>query len=320
MSRQVTLSGILPQPDARSWAIYLVLAVMIPSTWLGLALADIRFGGSWDWTFSEVALVLIFVAWMLRRAGHWATSAALETIGLMAILAMAGVVLQYPLMSLPLPFTDRLLLDLDRALGFDWWAFARLFNHPTLWATIAVAYTSMIFQTFALLVLLCATRREIRAWQFVTAASLALVATLIVFPFFPADGSLILCSLAPGDPWVSKGVCDYGPLIHHLKAGQVKVLEQSMRLGLVSFPSFHTAIALQFAWGFWPYAWLRWPAAILNILLVCGAIVVASHYFIDVLAGGLLGLLAINIAKRLITSEAPRRLRGPAGLRTGQDV
>jgi membrane-associated phospholipid phosphatase len=293
---RIRVSALLPQPDPRSWAAYAILASLASAAYVSLAITGLRFGVPWGQAFSEVAMVVIFVAWMLRRAGHSAISTGLETIALAYLISMVGAVIQYPLMALPFPFADALLSRIDHALGFDWWAFSQLFSNRWLWGAMSVAYDSVIPQTLLLLLLLSSSDRHARAWQFVIASSLAMGATMIVLPFFPADGSLALCSLEPDNPWIAKGVCKYGSIIHQLKEGHLKVLGSSELVGLVSFPSFHTSVGLQFIWGFWPYRWLRWPVAAFNILLVCGAIVIASHYFIDILGGALIGLLAIKVA------------------------
>jgi membrane-associated phospholipid phosphatase len=267
-------------------------------------------GEAWGWAFIEVALIAIFVAWMLRRAGHSKISTGIETVSLGYLITVAGLVIQGPLMALPLPFADALLFRMDRALGFDWWAFVQLFGNRWLWGAMLVSYGSIIPQTILLLILLSTSNRHSRAWQFVTASSLALGATMIVMPFFPADGSLVLCSLKPGSPWLAKGVCDYGPIIHQLKDGQIKVLAGNALIGMVSMPSFHTAIALQFMWGFWPYRWLRWPVVAVNVLLICGTIAIASHYFVDLLGGAIIALLAIKAATIL---GRDRNNLGPSG-------
>ncbi len=293
---QIRVGGLLPQPDPRSRAAYAILAVLASAACVSLAITGLRFSIAWGWEFSKVAMIAIFVAWMLRRAGHSSISTGLETLALAYLISLAGLIIQFPLMALPFPFTDALLSRLDHALGFDWWAFSQLFSNRWLWGAMWVSYVSVMPQTLLLLLLLSSSDRHARAWQFVIASSLAMGATMIVLPFFPADGSLALCSLKPDNPWVAKGVCKYGSFIHQLKAGQLKVLGNSALVGLVSFPSFHTSMALQFAWGFWPYRWLRWPMVAFNILLVCGAIVIASYYFIDILGGALIGLLAVYAA------------------------
>lgn len=306
--RRIRVSALLPKPDPRSWTAYALLAALAVGTYVSLSITGLRFSVAWGVAFSEVAVVAIFVAWMLRRAGHAAISTGLETIALGYLISLAGVAIQYPLMALPFPFTDALLSRIDHALGFDWWAFAQLFSNRWLWGAMVVAYVSIIPQTLLLLLLLSSSGRHARAWQFVSASSLAMGATMILLPFFPADGSLTLCSLNPDSPWISNGACNYGPIIHQLKAGQIKSLGSSGLVGLVSFPSFHTSIGLQLAWGFWPYRWLRWPMLACNILLVCGAIVIASHYLIDILGGALIGLLAIPAAGILghVNATQPR--------------
>jgi membrane-associated phospholipid phosphatase len=276
-----------------------MLAALSSAAYVLLSVTGLRLGVAWGWAFAEVAVVVIFVAWMLRRAGHSSIGTGLETVALAYLFSVAGLVIQGPLMALPLPFTDALLSRMDHALGFDWWTFTQLFSDRWLWGAMFVAYASIIPQTFVLLMLLSATARHDRAWQFMTASALALSATMIVMPFFPADGSLALCGLKPGSPWLAKGVCDYGPIIHQLKEGQIKVLAGNALIGMVSLPSFHTAIALQFVWGFWRYRWLRWPAVAFNSLLICGTIAIASHYFVDIVGGALIGLLAIYVARKI---------------------
>lgn len=293
------MSAVLPQADARSWVAYALFAALTLAAWVLLAITGLRLGVAWGWAFCAVAMVAIFVSWMLRRAGHQAISTGLETISLAYLVSVTGLIIQGPLMALPLPFTDELLSRIDRAMGFDWWAFTQLFSNQWLWGAMFVSYASIIPQTALLLILLSATGRHTRAWQFMTASSLALIATMLIMPFFPADGSLVLCGLEPGSPWIAKGVCDYGPIIHQLKEGQIKVLAGNALVGMVSLPSFHTSVGLQFVWGFWPYRWLRWPVVVVNILLICGTIAIAGHYLIDVLGGALIGLLAIPAARIL---------------------
>jgi len=181
---RIRISAILPQPDRRSWAAYAILVALGIGAYVSLALTGLRFSVPWGQAFSAVAMVVIFVAWMLRRAGHLAISTGLETIAVGYLISLVGVVIQYPLMALPLPFTDALLSRIDQALGFDWWAFTQLFSNRWLWGATVVAYATIIPQTLILLLLLSSTGRHDRAWQFVTASSLAMAATMIVLPFF----------------------------------------------------------------------------------------------------------------------------------------
>lgn len=309
--KAVTLHGVLPKFDPRSWPAYAILGVLAAAAYVCLALTGLRFSVAGIWLLSAVSLAAIFAAWMLRRAGRSALSSGLETVGVAYLVSMAGLVIQHPLMALPFPLADGLLSRMDHALGFDWPAFTQFFVNRGLWLTMVFAYCSMILQCLLLLVLLNSTGRDTRAWTFVTAASLAMATTMIILPFFPADGSLALCSTPRVYPWVMEGACDYSSIIHQLKEGQINVLGPSELVGLVSFPSFHTAIGLQFIWAFWPYKWLRWPMAAINVLLVCGAIVIGSHYFVDIVAGGLVGIASIAIAKRLVGSPDTVRLRPP---------
>lgn len=287
----VRASALLPQPEPRSWVAYGLLFALAAAAYVLLSVTGLQLGEAWGWAFIHVAILTIFVAWMLRRAGHPSISTGLETIALGYLVTVVGLIIQGPLMALPFPLTDALLSRWDRALGFDWRAFVQLFGDGLLWKATFAAYASIIPQTILLLILLSATNRHNRAWQFVTASTLALAVTMVIMPFFPADGSMALCSLPPDQ--LAKGVCDYGPIIHQLKGGQITVLAGNALIGMVTMPSFHTAVALQFMWAFWPYRWLRWPVIAWNVLNICGTIVIASHYLVDLLGGAVISVVAI---------------------------
>src|SRR5205823_14637233 len=97
-------------------------------------------------------------------------------------------------------------------------------------------------------------------------------------------------------------LCVYAPVLHHLKEGTLKVIQPSMAVGMVTFPSAHTAAALALAWAVWREKWLRWPSAFLNMALCVGAIVIGSHYLVDIIGGLALGALSIQVAGRLVGS------------------
>lgn len=68
---------------------------------------------------------------------------------------------------------------------------------------------------------------------------------------------------------------------------------------LVTFPSFHTACGVLFAWALWRVRYLWIVGLILNVLMIASTPISGSHYLIDVIAGAGVAYIAIVIAGRV---------------------
>ena len=69
--------------------------------------------------------------------------------------------------------------------------------------------------------------------------------------------------------------------------------------GLVTFPSFHSALALLFIYASMPIRWLVIIAIPLNMLMVLATPVDGGHYLMDVLAGIMIALVAVYATERM---------------------
>ena len=69
--------------------------------------------------------------------------------------------------------------------------------------------------------------------------------------------------------------------------------------GLITFPSFHTAIAILFAWAVWrtPYVWFA--GLVTNVLMILSTPLSGSHYVIDLAGGAVVATVAIALASRV---------------------
>ena len=84
--------------------------------------------------------------------------------------------------------------------------------------------------------------------------------------------------------------------------------------GIVTFPSFHAASAVLYAWALWPVRWMR-PI----VVLAFGAMLAATpinggHYLIDIIAGTAIAVLAIVAARRAGRVIAKWQVRGAGGV------
>jgi membrane-associated phospholipid phosphatase len=291
---------ILPKFDVRSRSFYVLLAVSTLLTSLSLVATGIDIRPALHLDLPLWACFLIFVATMLRRGGRERVSTSLETIAVMILMTVVLVPLQYPLAAVSGPTVDSALLRADRAMGFDWLAFARFFHDPTALALLTWAYLSMSLQAVFVVVILSWRGQTTRAWHLATATFILFLVAVLLFPIFPADGRFVLCGLRPPEIPVVGNYCDYGPILHRLNDGTLRVLDRSMAIGMVTFPSAHAAAGVLLIWAVWPIRWLRPIFVILNTALCVGAIVIGSHYLIDIVGGVAVAFASVFAARKLV--------------------
>ncbi len=189
-------------------------------------------------------------------------------------------------------------------MGLDWMALFAVFQrYPVLVELGGRAYSSFYWQFLTVCLLLFASNRTAKGWRFISAWTITLIATALLYPFFTANGPYLHFGIVPGDipnlgrdfPWTT------GPMIEAIRSGHNTDVVGSMS-GLVYFPSVHTAGAIMFIWAWWENRWLRWPMVLLNLAMLAATPVIGFHYFTDMVGGAIVALLAILLAKRLIGS------------------
>ena len=122
-------------------------------------------------------------------------------------------------------------------------------------------YFASVVVLFLTGVLLAALRRTERLWEFCGAYCFCLLVSTLCSAIFPAAGAFDYYRLA--DTFGSQ--LPYGSGVYHLAAlqelrGASSVLINPFGLqGLVTFPSFHTALALMTAAAWRDNRHLRWP-------------------------------------------------------------
>lgn len=202
------------------------------------------------------------------------------------------------------PLVDGILSAADgRMLGqFSWPGMIRSLQpyRRTLWV-LAYAYASLTWQPFVLMPALILLRDEARAWRFLTGWGLALLACLLVFPWWPATGAFAFHGLRPQQvPAIHiRSAWRFLTLFQGLRAGSIRELGAGALNGIITMPSFHAAGAVVLGWGFAQLAWLRWPFLLLNLAMFVSAVPMGGHYLVDVLAGGGVAVAAICLAGRL---------------------
>jgi len=230
--------------------------------------------------------------------------------------------LTYVAASTRLPLQDANLLAIDRALGLNWTAYLDFVDdHPTLAAWLGYGYTMIRWPIFAIPVVLAAKGRYVRIEEFTFAFGVALIATTIISALVPAIGVYQQIGL---DPATLKNL-NPGAYLEQLRDlpptrdGALRHLELMGLGGIVTFPSFHAASAVLYAWALWPVRWFRPIVVLANAAMLAATPVIGGHYFVDLFAGIAVAVLAIAAAN-LVAQWIARRQADASPAQAPDDV
>jgi len=149
-------------------------------------------------------------------------------------------------------------------------------------------------------ILLGLTKNYVRLQQFTIACTLTVFATAIISALVPAIGTYQQYGLAAETAsFKATGYLIQLDRLPVARDGTLRVLNLSQIGGIVTFPSFHAAVAMITMWGLWCLWWMR-PLA----LITMGGMLIATpllggHYFVDVMAGVVVAAVAIAVVTRL---------------------
>ncbi|MEO7053364.1 MAG: phosphatase PAP2 family protein [Rhizomicrobium sp.] len=98
---------------------------------------------------------------------------------------------------------------------------------------------------------------------------------------------------------------DYGrALVALLHNGPGYITPRDMR-GLIAFPSYHAVLALLLIWYARRVVWLRWPALILNLVVLVSAPVQGGHHLIDIFGGAGVAIISVLLVRRAEAMKLP---------------
>ena len=166
-------------------------------------------------------------------------------------LTLFGSMWMYLAAGLDLPLLDPWLAQIDQIMGFDWLSFLKAANASPIVASMLVyAYHSTGLQLIVL-VILSFTQRSARLYEFKAQLALTSLITAIAFTFVPAAGAYHY--FEPGEQLFDNFTKHAG--VWHLNALTMLRSRQGMDFvldrieGLVTFPSFHTVLAILTAYA-----------------------------------------------------------------------
>jgi hypothetical protein len=208
----------------------------------------------------------------------------------------------YVAAAINVPMQDATLLAIDRAMALDWGAYVHFVDgRPLLAKALNCGYRMISWPLFAIPVFLAAKHRYQRIEEFTFAFAAALALTTLISALIPAIGVYQEIGLDPG---TLKSI-DPGAYLDQLRDlpptrdGVLRHLDLLGLGGIVTFPSFHAASAVLYAWALWPVRWLRPLTLLANGAMLAATPLNGGHYFIDVIAGVIIAAVTIIAARRI---------------------
>jgi membrane-associated phospholipid phosphatase len=217
----------------------------------------------------------------------------IELITLFGLICLLGALGSYVVAAQTTGYQDEVLARADAMLGFDWVALYRRTEASDLLVAIGrTAYSTLAVSAIVLFCLFAWSGQITRAHRFLVAYGLALTCTVIIFAFFPSKGPLVQYIGGAPSYMPASGI-GHVAFIDGLRDKTIGVVSMAGLHGLIAFPSFHSASAILYIWGFWQVRAGKFIALLVNIAMIGSTIIEGVHYLIDVLGGVVVALLAI---------------------------
>lgn len=198
-----------------------------------------------------------------------------------------------------------LLARIDKSIGFDWFAYKALLESSPLFVEILrECYESIAWQHMLVPTALIVFARLGWARLFMNCYALGATATMLIAmlaPAIDASGLHVFDALASGR--LSTGVPITDDYLA-LRAGAVTTLDFAKLTGIISFPSFHTYLALLYLAAAWPLRKLWFVLLPVNALLIVATPKFGLHFLADVIGGAVLAAAIISPARHWLRRQA----------------
>jgi hypothetical protein len=225
----------------------------------------------------------------LAQAAHWTL--------LWLIFVNAGTVLIYTAAARGGRTHDATLAAIDAALGFDWTGWYNfLAPHRNLRFVLWLSYLSLFPQILISIFWFSYRDLDFYNYELLLNNFVSLLITMAIFLLFPAIGHRepgrelevqVLLALRGGGPWS---------------------FDLAQLQGLISFPSYHTVLALLLTYAH-RRSLLLAPIALVNGIMLFSVPSFGGHYLIDIIAGAAVALLAISATAAAHRPRAITRAR-----------
>ena len=309
------------QCEAQSWPswIWVLLTVLFLADVSGLAVMDVVLDGA---SYKDMGGIILFAIALMVMSHLRPLPPRIYVFGT----GTAVAIFAWPLLRLAnhlsmrttLPWTDSLLAGWDVDIGFDWLAYVTWIDHHDLiFATMNRVYDDLTLYSGIIFILLLAFRGAQRAQEFILLFLATAVTSIVIGLFFPAKAPMAFF-LPDADQFnhltASTGTGHVKYLLA-LRYEPMPHISFSHMPGLVTFPSFHTAMGIVAIYCARGELKLFVPVTPINLLMIASTPVFGTHYLVDLIGGAFICLVCI-VAYRL----SVRRIRDAASSEAALEI
>jgi hypothetical protein len=221
------------------------------------------------------------------------------TFFLIAFSASFGV-LNYFLLTVAGARIDQELARIDRMAGIDWRALMRLAEmHPLANRILNLAYISTLPQIAILVNCLGLWARPIDIYKLCLSIAIGAAITVAVWTVAPSFGAFSVYPINHTPQFALAVDFTYArDLLDLLSHGPSRISPFELK-GLIAFPSFHSVLAVFTVYYGWKVRFLRYPALMLNLLVLASIPIQGGHHVIDIAGGLAVAMLAIAMTNRI---------------------
>lgn len=235
------------------------------------------------------AVLMFALSYIYRRNGRSERIGAVTMCtGLFMVFTAAMALLNYLFLPNLRPTLDLWLVSLDAKLGYNWVdAVTWSVNHPLINDILRYAYLSNLYQIVVLILLLGFSGRIYALHGMILTLTLSGTFAVLFWILFPSVGPSALFPLpesVTSTSWQVVGTSYGNELTDLLRNGTEMIMPNDTR-GLISFPSFHTVMALAGIWYSRSVKLLFPFFVLLNLAVLPAVLVHGGHHLVDIPAG-----------------------------------
>lgn len=217
---------------------------------------------------------------------------AAEALLQMTLFTLGGILLSYAIAARGGVLWDDHLAAADRMLGLQWGMLRDALDQSVVavWL-LTIAYHSLIAQMVVAILLLAGSGRHAELRRLILAALIAGLVTILVSGLVPAMGNLFDAAQYRHLPTSVASM--HADIMTGLRDGSFRTVDLRQMMGIVTFPSYHAALALLFIWAFYQKPRARLAGGSWATLTILATPISGGHYGVDVITGLWLGALAL---------------------------
>lgn len=268
-----------------------------------LAVTPLSLSASSLLTMAQLLPVVLLGTWAGPRLERWPRLHTICVGGSFLLVAWPVLRLYNHLsMTTNFPLVDVSLAASDAAIGFDWLAYvAWLDKRPGLLTVMDYAYTGLTGYSILLFLILATDRDPAeRCSELVKLFIITALSCSTIGMFFPALSANVHHSPPAGlFQHIGPETGTYHlQLLNELRSNPAHVLDLWNLPGLVTFPSFHTAMGVVAMYCTRRDAVVMGLSLAVNLTMIASTPVFGAHYAIDILAGAAVAGAAILTLRR----------------------